>query len=102
MKYAQHCDKVKKEMEKSQRTVPYRKVLDMPIEESLTKNKVENPTAAIGKTSKKHLCVKMNIHLEILFGSRITLNMKAIDNGNVPCAIVSTAREIRRLPLKKL
>ena len=54
MKYAQHCDKVKKEMEKSQRTVPYRKVLDMPIEESLTKNKVENPTAAIGKASKKH------------------------------------------------
>ena len=74
----------------------------MPIEESLTKNKVENPTAAIGKASKKHLYVKMNIHLEILFGSRITLNMKAIDNGNAPCAIVSTAREIRRLPLKKL
>ena len=44
----------------------------------------------------------MNIHLEIPFGSRITLNMKAIDNGNAPCAIVSTAREIRRLPLKKL
>ena len=99
MKYAEHCDKVKKEIEKSQRTV---KVLDMPIEESLIKNKVENPTAAIGKTSKKHLCVKMNIHLEILFGSRITLNMKAIDDGNAPCAIVSTAREIRRLPLKKL
>ena len=44
----------------------------------------------------------MNIHLEIPFGSRITLNMKAIDNGNAPCAIVSNAREIRRLPLKKL
>ena len=27
----------------------------MPIEESLTKNKVENPTAAIGKASKKTL-----------------------------------------------
>ena len=43
MKYAQHCEKVKKEMKKSQSTV---KVLDMPIEESLTNNKIENQTAA--------------------------------------------------------
>ena len=63
----------------------------MPIEESLTKNKVENPTAAIGKTSKKTLMCEN----EYSPG-------KAIEDGNAPCAIVSTAREIKRSPLKKL
>ena len=39
MKYAQHWDKLKKEMEKSQRTV---KILDMPVEDSLIGGKIEN------------------------------------------------------------
>ena len=43
MKYAQHCEKLKKEMEKSQRTV---KVLDMPVEDSLIGGKIENTNTA--------------------------------------------------------
>ena len=39
MKYAQHCHKLKKEMEKSQRTV---KILGMPVEDSLIGGKIEN------------------------------------------------------------
>ena len=52
MKYAQHCDKLKKEMEKSQRTV---KILDMPVEDSLIGGKIENRNTArenIKKTLK--------------------------------------------------
>ena len=52
MKYAQHCDKLKKEMEKSQRTV---KILDMPVEDSLIGGKIENTNTArenIKKTLK--------------------------------------------------
>ena len=43
MKYAQHCDKLKKEMEKSQPTV---KILDMPVEDSLIVGKIENTNTA--------------------------------------------------------
>ena len=43
MKYAQHCDKLKKKMEKSQRTV---KILDMPVEDSLIVGKIENTNTA--------------------------------------------------------
>jgi len=43
MKYAQHCEKLKKEMKKSQRTV---KVLDMPVEDSLIGGKIENTNTA--------------------------------------------------------
>jgi len=43
LKYAQHCHKLKKEMEKSQRTV---KILDMPVEDSLICGKIENTNTA--------------------------------------------------------
>ena len=55
MKYAQHCDKLKKEMEKSQRTV---KILDMPVEDSLIGGKIENTNTArknIKKNPKKQV-----------------------------------------------
>ena len=47
MKYAQHWEKLKKEMEKSQRTV---KVLDMPIKDSIIGGEIENSQ---GKCKKK-------------------------------------------------
>lgn len=43
MKYTQHCDKVRKEMEKSQSTV---KLLDKPIKESLIWNKIKKLNTA--------------------------------------------------------
>ena len=55
MKYAQHCDKLKKEMEKSQRTV---KILDMPVEDSLIGEKIENTNTArenVKKNLKKQV-----------------------------------------------
>ena len=50
MKYAQHCENLKKDMEKSQRTV---KVLDMPVEDSITNGKIENMNAARDNVKKR-------------------------------------------------
>ena len=55
MKYAQHWDKLKKEMEKSQHTV---KILDMPVEDSLIGGKIENTN-----TSREN--VKKNFKKEV-------------------------------------
>ena len=47
---AQHCENLKKDMEKSQRTV---KVLDMPVEDSITNGKIENMNAARDNVKKR-------------------------------------------------
>ena len=55
MKYAQHCESLKKGMEKAQRTV---KVLDMPVEDSLINGKIENMNTArdnVRKTLKEKI-----------------------------------------------
>ena len=49
MKYAQHCENLKKDMEKSQRTV---KVLDMPVKDSITNGKIENMNTARDNVKK--------------------------------------------------
>ena len=96
MKYAQHCEKVKKEMEKSQRTV---KVLDMPVEESLIGNKIENTNTA-RENVKQTLKTKLNVQSDLLYGSTITLNTRAIREGNVPCAIIAADRD-KKIAIEK-
>ena len=102
MKYAQHWEKLKKEMEKSQRTV---KVLDMPIEDSIIGGEIENSQ---GKSKKKTLKNKLNVSLEHLISSSITINTKLIRNGNTPVGIIapikikkSRLRKLSELPLKR-
>ena len=74
MKYAQHCEKLKKEMEKSQRTV---KILDMPVEDPLIGSKIENTNTA-RENIKKTLKTKLDISPDLLIGSSITINTKSI------------------------
>ena len=71
MKYAQHCDKLKKEMEKSV------KILDMPVEDSLIGGKIENTNTA-RKNVKKTLKNKFNVSPDLFIGSSITINTKSI------------------------
>ena len=74
MKYAKHCENLKKEMEKSQRTV---KVLDMPVEDSITNSKIENMNTARDNV-KKTLKNKLNVTPDTLVGTTILINTKSI------------------------
>ena len=75
MKYAQHYEKLKKEMEKSQRTV---KILDMPVEDSLIGGKIENTNMA-RENVKKNFKNKLNVSPDLLIESSITIiNTKSI------------------------
>ena len=49
MKYAQHCKNLEKDMKKSNRMV---KVLDMPVEDSITNGKIENMNTARDNVKK--------------------------------------------------
>ena len=89
MKYAQHWDKLKKEMEKSQRTV---KILDMPVEDSLIGGKIEN-TNMSRENVKKTLKKKLNVSPDLLFGSSITNNTKSICDGNTPDGIIAADKD---------
>ena len=86
MKYVQHCEKLKKEMEKSQRTV---KVLDMPVEDSLIGGKIVNTNTA-RENVKETLKNKLNVSPEHLIGGSITItiNTKSIRDGNTPVRII--------------
>ena len=96
MKYAQHCEKLKKEMEKSQRTV---KVLDMPVEDSLIGGKIENTNTA-RENVKKTLKNKLNVSPEHLIGSSITINTKSIRDGNTPVGIICTDKD-KKISIEK-
>ena len=89
MKYAQHCENLKKDMEKSQRTV---KVLDMPVEDSITNGKIENMNTARDNV-KKTLKDKLNVTPDTLVGSTISINTRSIREGNTPVAIVATDKD---------
>ena len=89
MKFAQHCDKLKKEMEKSQPTV---KILDMPVEDSLIVGKIENTNTA-RENVKKTLKNKLNVSPDLLIGSSITINTKSIRDGNTPVGIIAADKD---------
>jgi len=96
MKYAQHCEKLKKEMEKSQRTV---KILDMPVEDSLIGGKIENTNTA-RENVKKTLKNKLNVAPEHLIGSSITINTKSIREGNTPVGIICADKD-KKISIEK-
>ena len=98
MKYAQHCEKLKKEMEKSQCTV---KILDMPVEDSLIGGKIENTNTA-RENVKKTLKNKLNVAPEHLIGSSITINTKSICAGNTPVGIICADKDKKILIEKAL
>ena len=89
MKYAKHCEKLKKRMEKSQRTV---KVLDMPVEDSLIGGKIENTNTA-RENVKITLKNKLNVSPEHLIGSSITINSKSIHDSNTPVGIICSDKD---------
>ena len=91
MKDAQHCENLKKDMVKAQRIV---KVLDMPIEDSITNGKIENMNTARDNV-KKTLKDKWNITPDTLVGSTISINTRSICEGNKPI-------KTKKSPLKKL
>ena len=76
-------------MEKAQRTV---KILDMPVEDSLIGGKIENTNTA-RENVKKTLKNKLNISLELLIGSSITLNTKSICDSNTPVGIIAADKD---------
>ena len=96
MKYAQHCEKLKKEMEKSQHTV---KVLDMPVEDSLINGKIENTNTA-RENVKRTLKTKLNVSPEHLIGSSITINTKSIRDGNTPVGIIAADKD-KKISIEK-
>ena len=98
MKYAQHCEKFKKEMEKSQRTV---KTLDMPNEDSLIDGKIEHTNTA-RENVKKTLKTKLNVSPDLLIGSSIMINSKSIRHGNTPVGIITAVKEKKILIEKTL
>jgi len=76
MKYAQHCKNLKREMEKSQRTV---KILDMPIEDFTINGKIENFNTArenVRTTLKAKLLLLIH---SLAVQSRLTLNQFAME-----------------------
>ena len=89
MKYAQHCENLKKDMEKAQRTV---KVLDMPVEDSLINGKIENMNTARDNV-RKTLKDKLNVTPDTLVGSTISINTRSIREGNTPVAIVANDKD---------
>ena len=89
MKYAQHCEKFKKEMEKSQRTV---KTLDMPNEDSLIDGKIEHTNTA-RENVKKTLKTKLNVSPDLLIGSSIMINTESIRHGNTPVGIIAAVKD---------
>ena len=96
LKYAQHCDKLKKEMEKSQRTV---KILDMPVEDSLIGGKIENTNTA-RENVKKTLKNKLNVSPDLLIGSSISINTKSIRDGNTPVGIIAADKD-KKISIEK-
>ena len=68
LKYAQHCEKLKKEMEKSQRTV---KLLDMPVEDSLISWFSFTTRSTVPKSSKTTWLKKITIWYRALKASRL-------------------------------
>ena len=96
LKYAQHCDKLKKEMEKSQRTV---KILDMPVEDSLIGGKIENTNTA-RENVKKVLKNKLNVSSDLLIGSSISINTKSIRDGNTPVGIIAADKD-KKITIEK-
>ena len=96
MKYAQHCENLKREMEKSQRTV---KILDMPIEDSTINGKIENFNTARDNI-KATLKTKMNVAPDTLIGSTISINSKSIRDGNTPVAIVAADKD-KKIAIEK-
>ena len=96
MKYAQHCDKLKKEMEKSQCTV---KILDMPVEDSLIGGKIEN-TNTTRENVKKTFKNKLNVSPDLLIGSSITINTKSIRDGNTPVSIIAVDKD-KKISIEK-
>ena len=96
LKYAQHCDKLKKEMEKAQRTV---KILDMPVEDSLIGGKIENTNTA-RENVKKTLKNKLNVSPDLLIGSSITINTKSIRDGNTPVGIIAADKD-KKISIEK-
>lgn len=96
MKYAQHCENLKKDMEKSQRTV---KVLDMPVEDSITNGKIENMNTA-RENVRKTLKNKLNVTPDTLVGSTISINTKSIREGNTPVAIVAADKD-KKIAIEK-
>ena len=96
LKYAQHCDKLKKEMEKSQRTV---KILDMPVEDSLIGGKIENTNTA-RENVKKVLKNKLNVSPDLLIGSSISINTKSIRDGNTPVGIIAADKD-KKITIEK-
>ena len=89
MKYAQHCKKLKKEMEKSQHTV---KILNMPVKDSLIGGKIENTNPA-RENVKITLKTKLNISLELLIESSITINMKSIQYGSTHVGLIAADKD---------
>ena len=96
MKYAQHCESLKKDMEKAQRTV---KVLDMPVEDSLVNGKIENMNTARDSV-RKTLKDKMNVTPDTLVGSTISINTRSIREGNTPVAIVANDKD-KKISIEK-
>ena len=96
LKYAQHCDKLKKEMEKAQRTV---KILDMPVEDSLIGGKIENTNTA-RENVKKVLKNKLNVSPDLLIGSSISINTKSIRDGNTPVGITAADKD-KKISIEK-
>ena len=96
MKYAQHCENLKKDMEKAQRTV---KVLDMPVEDSLVNGKIENMNTARDSV-RKTLKDKMNVTPDTLVGSTISINTRSIREGNTPVAIVASDKD-KKISIEK-
>ena len=96
MKYAQHCENLKKDMEKAQRTV---KVLDMPVEDSLVSGKIENMNTARDSV-RKTLKDKMNVTPDTLVGSTISINTRSIREGNTPVAIVASDKD-KKISIEK-
>ena len=96
MKYAQHCENLKKDMEKAQRTV---KVLDMPVEDSILNGKIENMNTARDNV-RKTLKDKLNVTPDTLVGSTILINSRSIREGNTPVAIVATDKD-KKISIEK-
>ena len=96
MKYAQHCESLKKDMEKAQRTV---KVLDMPVEDSLVNGKIENMNTARDNV-RKTLKDKLNVTPDTLVGSTISINTRSIREGNTPVAIVANDKD-KKISIEK-
>ena len=96
MKYAQHCENLKKDMEKAQRTV---KVLDMPVEDSILNGKIENMNTARDNV-RKTLKDKLNVTPDTLVGSTILINTRSIREGNTPVAIVATDKD-KKISIEK-